>query len=135
MDTVQVSFRFIGDAISPHHITEVLGIQPSASGIKGEPSKLKSQTPNPNNFWRVDSIVSSSEPLTNHLHQLLNFLEPHRKQIEVLKLEGYRPEFFCGLFYTRESGYISLDFKTLQRVVNLGASIEINTYEDSMTND
>jgi hypothetical protein len=130
MDTVKVAFRFVGDQVDPHHITETIGLQPTALGLKGEAREVKSRIPNPTSYWILDSSLSASEPLTDHLHHLLDLIEVHRNGVEQLKREGYKPNFFCGLFYTRESGYIMLDLQTLERVVRLGASIEINTYED-----
>lgn len=133
MDTVEVTFRFVGDHVNPQHVSKVTGLQPSFVGVKGEAVERRPRSQYPTNLWGINSNISPIEPISVHLGHLLDLLEPHFDAIDQLRKEGYKPNFFCGLFYTSESGYVMLDAQILERVARLGASIEINAYENGET--
>lgn len=130
MNTVKVTLRFVGDNVNPQHITDVTGLKPSSFTVKGAPVEKHPERRHPTNYWGIDSNVPSNEPLTAHLSQLLGLLEAHVGAIYQLKNEGHEPNFFCSLFYTSDSGYIRLDPEPLQRVAQLGASIDIHVYKE-----
>ncbi len=130
MDRVEVTFRFVGDNVDPQHITDVIDLEPSSITVKGAAMERHPERRHPTNYWGIDSNAPSNEPLSAHLRHILDLLESHVGAIRQLKSEGYEPNFFCGLFHTRESGYIVLDPETLQRVARLGASIDIHTYKE-----
>ncbi len=130
MDKVQLTFRFVGDHVDPQHITEIIGMQPSAVRTKGGVGEAHPERRYPTGYWGIDSNRASEEPLVTHLHSMMDRLASHLNAIHRLKGEGYEPSFFCGLFYTGVSGYFKLDTQTLSRLAQFEASLEINVYNN-----
>ncbi len=130
MDRVDVTFRFVGDNVDPQHITDVIGLEPSSTTVKGATVEKHPERLYPTNYWGIDSSAPPNEPLAAHFRQLLDLLQQHVDAVDDLKKDGYEPNFFCGLFHTGVSGYIMLDPEILQRVARLGASIDVHVYKE-----
>jgi hypothetical protein len=129
MDTVKVAFRFVGNLIDLQHITNVIGLRPSTIRVKGDLASEHTERKHPTNYWGLESDAAPEEPLSMHLHRMMDMLEPHLEGIRQLRKESYEPIFFCGLFYTNVSGDIKLDAYTLSRLAEFGISLEINAYD------
>lgn len=130
MDTVIVSFRYVGDNVDPRRVTETLGLTPRSVRVKGMPVEKHPDKNYRTGFWGIDSNLPEHDSLVAHLRQLLDLLEPHIDAIRVLAEDGYACNFYCSLFHTSENGFATLDPETLGRVARLGASIDIYTHKE-----
>jgi hypothetical protein len=126
----RASFRIMGDNLDPVEITELLGIQPSHSHKKGDSKKgtVIEFPPYPSGLWSIDSsAIPKTKELEEHLSYLLNILEPLKQQIEMLKKEGFKMDFFCGYFSEIDSG-IMLSSNVLKRLGELEVDLDVDIW-------
>jgi len=130
---IKVTFRFIGDHIKPDIITSRLNIFPSEAHAKGDVVQKHPNRFYPTGYWGLNSLIPPEKPLEIHLAYLLNALKLQIIGIRECEKEGFCPQFFCGFFTSSENStdaFIKIEFDTLKRVVNIGASLEIHLYYD-----
>lgn len=126
----KASLRYIGDKVDPVHVTAVLGLQATNTRAKGEIWTREPERRYPRGSWLIDSTEADDRDLSTHLSQLLDLLEPRIDAIKQLAYDGYKPNFFCGVFFTGLNGYVALDPGLLRRIADLGASIDIHIYDN-----
>ncbi len=134
MDKSKVTLRFVGDDVDPQHVSTLLELSPSHSESKGMPVENHPSRIYPTNYWGIDSPLSEKASIADHIKYLLALLEPRKAAIVKLTKGGYEPNFYCGLFYTRYSGYIAFDPDVLGRIARLGASLDIHVYHNQDDN-
>lgn len=130
------SFRFIGRDIDPALISKYLNIKPSAVY---SPPAVDTALPQQRraNMWRLDSDVPATEPLIEHLRNLIRKLSPVRDDLRRLESEtGWTPCFYCGYFYKGDQGgQIALPPAILRDIADLGATLDLRVYSDADDSD
>ncbi len=93
--------------ISHSDISEMLGLLPEKTYVKGEkrnPNNLDPNSPKiKNHGWLLGSGLDEHAPFEDQMNNLLNKLEP---RVSVLKslCSKYYCEFSCGMFVYRDNG-------------------------------
>ena len=135
----RVSFRICDEKLDPMEITKILHIEPDASHKNGDPrtsvskkGKLIKYSPYNSGLWSIDSKKAENASLEEHINDLLLLLEPAKDKIIVLSSQGYKIDFFCGLFAQDcpQPGF-GINSNILKRVGDLNISIEICFYYES----
>jgi hypothetical protein len=98
------AFRVKDSGAMHPEITERLGIQPTSSCLRGQPSGALNK-PAPHDMWVLDSPLPPEEPLHRHLDWLEQTLRPHVAYIRQLISSGVSVDIFCG--YRSSSDYSS----------------------------
>jgi len=100
-----VSFRIIADDLNPLEITQILGINPSISHIKGEQKttitkKGKTLIFSPCKFglWSINSLKEKCQSINSHLNYLLSILYPLKEKLLRLSEKGCSMDIYCGVF-------------------------------------
>lgn len=119
----QAAFRFVGASLDPTEVSRHLSLKPTEAWSKGEGGKSTG-------YWGIDSEVQEDEPLESHLEFLLGKLEPQGKGLAALRLLGYRPELFCGLFASEGSLSVLIPARMLERIGHLGILMQLHFYDD-----
>jgi hypothetical protein len=92
------TFRLIRDAtLTAEAVTRRLGILPSRKFEVGERVSRRSQVTRSSSAWLLSSSsgIDDSTELAEHLHRLLDDLEPVTAQLWDLVHAGYEANWFC----------------------------------------
>ena len=121
------SFRIVGDALEPGEINEMLGLQATRSGRKGEFAGSLLGNLSQISFWLMDCPLDFRLPMEDHLKWLLERLEPKADAINALA-ERFSVEFFCGFSSGNGQGGFELDCTLLERLAKLKAFLVLDLY-------
>ncbi len=127
-----VSFRIHGFECSPDELTKQLGIKPTATLIKGEyriigRGKFERKRLNKENAWVLESEISRSKSLEEHLEHLLAQIRPHKEKLKQIT-NKYYTEFSCGIYYYEANPGVQFDNKLLTEVAGLGTLLDLDIY-------
>jgi hypothetical protein len=125
-----VTFRLLGDLLSPSNITSRLGIAPSKAFAKGEMWDKAGIRQCTTGIWKLsskDELMTTN--LERHLVFLLERLEP--VTLEIIKIADERSletDFFC--YWLSVTGHGGPEFSpgVLRRISNLNASLNLDFY-------
>ena len=123
---IKVRFILTGFECAPAEITERLGLDPSRTWMVGDPM-LGGARVYKKNGWRLELIDDDASGVEALVEQLLQQLEPSGDAIAELALENYA-EISCIVFATEYVPALHFSHKTLQRITQLGAEIDIDLY-------
>jgi Domain of unknown function (DUF4279) len=129
------SLRIFSEARTVSEITDVLGIAPSRSYMKGDPvSSARPPVVRSQSAWIYESGPGRSPDLATHLNFLVDFIEP---RLEVLKmlLATCRVDLFCGFASESGQGGTTLDNVLLARLGRLPFDLTIDLYPPVPTED
>lgn len=133
IDESVVTFILSGEFLDPDAVTAALGLVPTKSFKKGDPTPSTHRNPNlrrKQGMWQLESMLPRQAPLDRHIEHLLDRLDTHASEIgEFLKL-GYGCRFSCGCFLNRWNRGTELSPRTLGRIGALGASLGLDIYCD-----
>lgn len=114
-----VSLRFVGDRVDAATITQLLELEPSHSGAKGDTERrgpggreYTLQT----NTWTYDSPLETTETLESHLRSILSVLESKTDALSQLSAQGYSAELNSTVFWDQMSGRLTITADTLRRI-------------------
>lgn len=127
-EEIKVTFCFVGGNVNPGVITAKTDIQPSEAHAKGETVEKHPERTHPTGFWGLNSSLPPNRSLEEHLKDLLNTLEPRSSIIKEFRDIGLNPTFYCGCFTAGTTTSIKLEANTLQRIADIGASLEYHLY-------
>jgi len=111
-------------------ITMRVGIEPTRVHERGEPvslrnpkSKLREET-----TWHLQSGLPETQPLADHLADLLDQIEPRLPVLTELLNEGCEFDWFCYLEAKSLGNMVRLDAALLGRLAGLGGAITFDIY-------
>jgi len=116
------TFRLFGDAtLTADAVTRRLGILPSRAFEVGDRISRRSQATGDSSAWLLTSSpgVEEGTELAEHLHRLLDDLEPVTAQLRDLVHAGYKANWFCYIASHAAEHAAELDRQTLQRLLAL----------------
>jgi len=116
------TFRLIGDAtLTAEAVTRRLGILPSHAFEAGDRFSRRSQATRSSSVWLLNSSsgIEDGTELAEHLHRLLDDLEPVTAQLWDLVHAGYKANWFCYIASHATEHAAELDRPTLQRLLVL----------------
>lgn len=123
----RASLRISGDSLQPNEITTRLCLEPTRSGIKGERISSRHSAVRRMSFWLIESPLSSSLPMGEHLNWLLDKFEARRDLITSIGDE-FKVDFFCGFSSENGQGGAIFDPVTLRRLADLGFPLVLDLY-------
>ena len=116
------TFRLFGDAtLTAEAVTRRLGILPSRAFEAGDRMSRRSQAARGSSAWLLTSSlgIEDGTELAEHLHRLLDDLEPVTAQLWDLVHAGYKASWFCYIASHATEHAAELDRHTLQRLLTL----------------
>ncbi|MEP7012501.1 MAG: DUF4279 domain-containing protein [Acidobacteriota bacterium] len=123
---IKVSFIVSGFDHEPEVITGLLKVDPTETWKIGEPMLPSPIRTHQENGWELASQLATTAGVGDQIGHLLGRLEPARDSFDSLG-EAYR-EFSCVIFANDGVPEIHFSHDTLQRIVELGASIDVDLY-------
>ncbi|MCX7998702.1 MAG: DUF4279 domain-containing protein, partial [Leptospiraceae bacterium] len=81
--------------------------------------------------WQLNSKLPETEPLANHLYDILKQIAPVRKELQNLqnKIETL---FYCSVDYNSDQhGGLVLESRLLTLLAHLGTKLEIHRFQNS----
>jgi hypothetical protein len=111
-------------------VTQRFGIEPTRVHERGEPvcwrnpnSKLREET-----TWYLQSGIPETQPLADHLADLLDQMEPRRPILTSLLDEGCEFDWFCHLEAQSLGNMVRVDALLVGRLAALGGAITFDIY-------
>lgn len=135
LNEATASFRVFGPDVDPVDVTALLGMEPSSSRRRGQ--ELSSTTPEGERVprgvareggWVLDSACPRLLTLEEHLHALLDRLEPHTDVIAALRRQGFRVDLYCGYFQRSGQGGPTFSPAVLSRLSRLGVELGVDIF-------
>ncbi len=108
-------------------VTERLGIAPDESHEVGDTNPLIGRKWAAAH-WSVTSTLQESEPLSAHLQQLLDRVEPVAELLTALHDEGLAMDWFCFIDRDNGQGGPSFTPQLLRRLGALPAVLDLDVY-------
>ncbi len=124
-DEIIVRLKITSVHITPEEITEKLGISCDNSWRLGDKRK-KTIIEEKENGWVLDSGLSRSASLENHIDVLLKRLSPHAVTIRLLSQKS-KVELSC-VCYAATPPALNFSSGIIKRLDELGASLDIDLY-------
>lgn len=109
-------------------ITEILGVEPSLAWNPGERSE---KTGRVQKFmrWRKDSGLEDTEPLEQHIKQILMFVVSRKhKEIQELFFKGYDVGIQCAGWYPPSGHGTHLSREIIREAGKANISIDLDFY-------
>jgi hypothetical protein len=123
----RAALRIVGDTLQPSEINTRLGLEPTRSGIKGERFSSRHRAVRRTSFWLLQSPLSTSLPLGEHLNWLLDRFEARHDLITSIG-EEFKVDFFCGFSSKSGQGGAIFDPALLRRLAVLGVPLVLDLY-------
>jgi len=125
-----VVLRFVGQAVDPTIISEVLELVPSETRVRGADAPQHAGRKWPTGLWSLDSPLPESSPLSDHVRHFAQLLQTKQDALARLAAtRGWRPDLVCGLFGEDPSKTaVILDAPLLEELGRLGVSLYISFY-------
>lgn len=123
----RAALRISGERLQPAEISSLLGLEPSRTRLPGEPRSSNSNLVWSHALWCLESQLSDDRDPVDHLHWLLNLLEPKAALLQDLSGK-FHLDFFCGFSSANGQGGFTLDPATLQRIARLGIPFTLDLY-------
>ncbi len=125
-----VEANLVGSNLDPERVTDILGVEPSKSGLEGQPRPTSSNGGTHNqNFWTLErsSGDSANECKDYQLNCLLDIVEP---KITELRNAGVENVYF---YFTLCSsiGLLNIKFnaETMTRLSGLNADLYVSCFD------
>lgn len=81
--------------------------------------------------WQLNSKLSETKPLSEHLYEILKQIAPVRKELQSLQSK-VETLFYCSVEYNSEQhGGITLEPRLLTLLAHLGTKIEIHRFRNT----
>ena len=126
---IRTYFSIYPDETDPEKLTELIGIKPSSTHLKGNP--LVKDNPksyrHKENLWEIKSQLDPSSHLKDHVINVLEQLRPFKKIIiEVTK--GMYKELAVTIFFSGQRPPLHLNKHILNELAEYEAEIDIDAY-------
>ncbi|WP_083715271.1 DUF4279 domain-containing protein [Amycolatopsis keratiniphila] len=125
------TFRISGDhGGSATSVTRQLALEPSQAFEVGEPVGRRPGTVRRVSLWLLSSDLPPGGELADHLHWLLDRLEPKADAVWQLISEGYVADWFCLAASHATEHAIELDRPLLRRLLTLPGDLLLDVMSD-----
>ena len=132
LDHSVATLRFFGDELIPQNISELLGVEPTASCSKGEEifaSKSGHVRIAKTGSWRLSAKSREPEDLESQIFEILGQLT---QDLSVwASLSHYEPDLFCGIFMKSSNDGLPLSAKALLALGQRGIALGLDIYDSS----
>ena len=123
----RATFRVFPGAASAASVTQRLDIAPAESHEAGEPN-TRTGRPWAAAHWSITSTLPQDEPVSAHLSQLLDTVEPVADLLTALQEDGMRMDWFCYVYRENGQGRPSFTPDLLRRLGALPAVLGLDVY-------
>jgi len=134
----RAAFSIFSLTLTPHEVSERLGLQPSRTHEKGKPKgfRRKDGSISPSivwkdHAWHLNCPLKREQNLTDHIIWLLDALEPKAEVLRSLVPDCTLIRFFCGFSSGNGQGGFEVDPVTLGRISKLGFDLVLDLYPPS----
>ena len=127
------TFRLSGHAtLTAAAVTRHLGIQPTRAFETGDPVSSRSAATRDFPLWLLSSSpgIETGTELAEHLHRLLDILEPVTALLWELVHAGYDANWFCYIASHATEHAAELDRQTIQRILALPGDLWLHVCGD-----
>lgn len=127
------TFRLSGDAtLTAAAVTRRLGIQPTRAFEAGDPVSSRSARTRDSSLWLLHSSpgIEKGTELAEHLHRLLDVLEPVTGPLWEMARSGYDANWLCYIASHVTEHAAELDRETIQRVLALPGDLWLDVSGD-----
>lgn len=125
--SARATLRLFPGAGSASSVTQRLGIAPDEIHEAGETNASTGRTWAAAH-WSITSTLPEGEPLSAHLNQLLDIVEPVAELLNALHQEGMRMDWFCYIYRDNGQGGPSFTPHLLRRLGALPAVLDLDIY-------
>ena len=128
-----VGFRISGKKMSPHDITDLLGITPDSYKISAEPpnmtdGKIDDFCVSEVGTWIISSSSPRETPIHKQIEEMLPILRSLKEKLLRLKKSGMELCFYCGYFVDDVMGGLDLPSHILDELGRLGIDFSLCFY-------
>jgi len=124
-DTWYAYFHVRG-SFDPDEVTRSVGVRPTEKARTGDPIGTGSKK-RPCSFWALHSRLGPSDPLEEHVRDVLDQLEGHRDAFEKLSRELGGTMQLVGYFRDVNPG-MHFDLRTVEKTAAFGLCIDCDFY-------
>ena len=125
-DEIIVRLKVTSTRLTPEQITDAVGILCDHAWRIGE-KRGKTIIVEKTNGWVLNSKMPKNAPLESHIEELLGRLVVHADRIRALS-EQETVEVSC-VIYALSPPALNFDKSVIQRIFQLGASVDIDLYQ------
>jgi Domain of unknown function (DUF4279) len=127
------AFRLSGNAtLTAAAVTRRLGIQPTRAFEAADPVSSRSARTRGSSLWLLNSSprIEAGTELAEHLHRLLDILEPVTALLWELCRSGYHANWLCCIASHAAEHAAELDRHTTQRILALPGDLWLDVSGD-----
>ncbi len=125
------TFRLAGDhGGSAATVTRLLDLEPSQAFEAGDRVGRSSSAIRRGSLWLLSSELPPGGEVADHLHWLLDRLEPKADALWQLTDQGYEADWFCLVASQATEHAIELDWLLLQRLLALPGDLLLDVMGD-----
>ena len=131
IDRAHVSLIVYGDDLDPAEVTAFVGLEPTKSHRKGDPTPSTHRNPRlryRTGMWMLDSPLPSGADVEDHLERLLDQIEPRSAAFHRLQDQGFDVMLSLGLFLDRLNRGAELAARTVRRIGAFGVRLSLDIY-------
>lgn len=126
---IRAYFSVYPEDISPERLTELIGLEPSKTHLKGQP--IKSEKPSTysykDNLWEVMSQLDFGMDIEAHIINILTQLKPHKKRI-IQFTKGMYKELALTIFYSESRPVIHLNSEIMKELGEYEVEMDFDFY-------
>lgn len=124
-----VSLRISSGVLSVSDITQIVGVSPSESYEKGELISKRSRLPKyrEESGWFIESGLSSSIPIEEHLQKIAEFIDDHLPALQSLTAEC-DIGIYCNFTICSGQGGFVLDNEVLHKLLRLPIDLWVDLF-------
>ena len=128
MSKIYAELAIYGNDLDPASITDVLGLLPSKTWLRGDPKSIRTGTTHDQGCWKLNTL-ESSRPLEDHLTVLMVQLANCKNSIRTLgSLGNSAVEISVVVRIDDEIPDISLSKSAIKWISEIGAALDIDMY-------
>lgn len=126
---IRAYFSIYPDDTNPEILTELIGLKPSSTHVKGDP--LVKDNPksykHKENLWEIKSYLDSSSNLEDHVINVLEQLRPFKKII-IEATKGMYKELAVTIFFSGKRPPLHLGKHILKELAEYEAEVDLDVY-------
>lgn len=127
---VLVEFIIYGDNFDPDKVTDVLGVKPSQTGIKGQTIKRNPNLKYKDTFWQYDTGYQESDDTEEQIKEIYNVFKDKTRILKDIG-QSYQAVFKVYIvikMYKKEIPLISMEHWWIDFLHEIHAKVEFDNY-------